>query len=102
MSLMFAVFIIAVVLMLVVGFYSLIMTRNLIRIMISLEILTKSVTLFLIVAGYQAGKMALGQTFAITLIIIEVVILVIIAGIVLGIFRHNGSLDAGKLNNLKG
>ncbi len=50
----FNIFAIGVVLTLVVGFYGILMTRNLIRALIALEILTKAVTLLLIVAGYAA------------------------------------------------
>lgn len=102
MSLMLAVFIIAIVLMLATGFYGLLATHNLIRILISLEVLVKAATLLLIVAGYMADKIALAQTFAITLIIIEVMLLVVAAGIVLNVYRHNNTLDTRKLSNLKG
>jgi len=102
MSVCLVIFLIAIALMFVTGFYCLIMTRNLIRILIALEILTKAATLLLITAGYISGKMATAQAFAITLIIVEVVVIAIAAGIVLGAYRHNETLDTRKLNNLKG
>ncbi len=102
MNLIFAMFIIAVVLITVTGIYGLVATRNLLRILIALEVLTKAATLLLIAAGYIAGKMPLAQAFAITLIIIEVVVVVVAAGIVLGAHRHNNTLDTRKLSNLKG
>jgi len=95
-------FIISAVLLVAAGVYCLLATRNLIRILIALEILTKSVTLLLIGAGYISGNMGTAQAFAITLIIIEVVVVAVAAGIVLGAFRHNDTLDTRKLNNLKG
>ena len=48
----FWLFSIGAVLLLITGFYCLIMTYNLVRALIGLEILTKSVTLFIILAGY--------------------------------------------------
>jgi NADH-quinone oxidoreductase subunit K len=91
-----------VVLMLLAGFYTLVVSRNLIRLLIALEILTKAVTLFLVFAGWVTGDLATAQSFVITLIIIEAVIMVAAAGIVIGIFRHSGSLDIRNIRNLKG
>ncbi len=86
-----------VVLLYVIGFYYLITTRNLIRILIALEVLTKGVTLTLIVVGKMTGQIATAQSMVITLIIIEVVILAIAAGIIIGVVRHTGSLDVRKI-----
>ena len=78
------------------------MTNNLIRTLIGLEILTKAVTLLIILAGYVVGQMGLAQALAITLIIIEVAVTVVAVGIVLCIFRHHRSLDAASIRNIKG
>ncbi|HBC86212.1 MAG TPA: hypothetical protein DCZ94_04585 [Lentisphaeria bacterium] len=89
-------------LLLITGIYCILVTRNLIRIIIGLEILTKAVTLLIIVAGYATGELALAQTLVITLIIIEVVVMVVAAGIIINVSRHNSSLDVRKLEKLKG
>lgn len=102
MSLVVAVFIISIVLLFVIGFYSLLVTRNLIRILISVEILTKGVTLLMVVAGYLTNKMAQAEAYIITIIIIEVVLLAIATGISLGVYRANDDLNTKNLNNLKG
>ncbi|HWR19736.1 MAG TPA: NADH-quinone oxidoreductase subunit K [Clostridia bacterium] len=102
MNLFFAILIIAVVLVLGIGIYSLIVTRNLLRILLSVEILMKGATLLLIGAGYLTGDMATAQAYVITAIIIEVVLLVVATGIVLGAYRANGTLNTRELNNLKG
>jgi len=87
---------------LIAGFYCILISRNLLRVLIGIEILIKSVTFFLILAGYIGGKTSLAQGVVITLIIIEVVVIAVAAGIVLGVFQLNDSLDARKLKNLKG
>jgi len=102
MSLTFYLLTAAVVLLLVTGLYSLLATKNLIRILISLEILMKAATLLIITVGYAANRVALAQVMAITLIIVEVVAVAVAMGIVVGIHRHNGTLDTRKLRNLKG
>ena len=91
-----------VVLSFITGIYCLILTKNLLRILIGLEILTKAVTLTLIFAGFVTGHKSLSQSFVITLIIIEVVVMVVACGIVIGAYHHNETLNTDKLKNLKG
>ena len=96
------IFIIFIPLLFITGFYCLIASFNLIRVLIGLELLTKGVTLLIIVAGYVTGHLALAQSLAITLIVIEVVVMVVAAGLILNIFEKHGSVDVRNLRNLKG
>ncbi|MGA2680095.1 MAG: NADH-quinone oxidoreductase subunit K [Sedimentisphaerales bacterium] len=98
----FGLFSIGAILLLITGFYCLIMTYNLVRALIGLEILTKSVTLFIILAGYVSGRMALAQALAITLIVIEVVVIAVAVGIVLCVYKNIKSIDGRLLRNIKG
>ncbi|MGA2546125.1 MAG: NADH-quinone oxidoreductase subunit K [Rectinemataceae bacterium] len=93
---------ICIVLVAIAGVYCLVMTRNFIRVLIGLELMTKAVTLLIIVAGLASGRLALAQALAITLIVVEVVVVSVAAGIVLSVFRLNESLDIRKSRNLKG
>lgn len=86
----------------VAGLYCILVTRNLMRVLVGLELLTKAVTLLLILAGYATGKTALAQAIVITLIMIEVVVIAVMAGVILSIYRHTGSLDASNVKTLKG
>lgn len=94
-------FIVTIAMIFAVGIYSLLVTRNLIRVVISLEVLTKGATLLIILAGALLKRMAEAQTFAITLIVIEVIVTAIAAGIIIGVYNHNGTVDTRKLTNLK-
>jgi multisubunit Na+/H+ antiporter MnhC subunit len=94
-------FIVAIVMIFVVGFYSLIVTRNLIRVVISLELLTKAVTLLTILVGALTHQMAQAQAFAVTLIVIEVIVTAIAAGIIINVYNHTGSVDTRKITDLK-
>ncbi len=94
--------IIAIVMLAVTALYCILFSRNLIRILIGLELLTKAVTLLIALVGYVTNQMALAQTLIITLIVIEVVVIAVAAGIILGAQRHNQSLDVRTLRNLKG
>jgi multisubunit Na+/H+ antiporter MnhC subunit len=90
------------ILLLIAGFYCILMTYNLFRVLIGLEILIKGVTLFLIAAGYISGHGALSQGIVITVIVIEVVVVIVAAGIVLGFQHEFDSLNVKNTRNLKG
>jgi multisubunit Na+/H+ antiporter MnhC subunit len=98
----FWVFAIAIAMVLIAGMFYLLATLNLIRALIGLELLTKGVTLLIILAGAVTGRTGLAQAMAITLIIIEVVVIVVAAGLVLCVHRHNQSIDVRLLRNIKG
>jgi len=91
-----------IVILFIIGFYCLLVTFNLIRALIGLELLIKAVTLLLILVGYVTGHEALAQSLVITLIVMEVVIIAVAAGIILGLHRHNKGLDVRHLRSLKG
>jgi NADH:ubiquinone oxidoreductase subunit K len=99
---LFGTFGIGVALVLIVGFYSVLTTRNLIRVLIGMEVLIKAVTLLIILSGYTTGQVALAQALAITLIIIEVAVVVVAIGVVLCIYQHSKTLDTSTLNQIKG
>jgi NADH:ubiquinone oxidoreductase subunit K len=93
---------ISVVVLLFIGFYCILVTRNLIRILIGLEVLAKAITLGIVAVGYATNNMALSQSLVITVIIIEVFVLAVAAGIVINIYRHHDSLSTKNIENLKG
>ncbi len=86
----------------VIGMYCILATYNLVRALIGLELVIKAVTLSLVLAGYVSGHPVLTQALVITLIVVEVVLIAVAVGIVLGIYRHNGSLDVREIRRLKG
>lgn len=86
----------------VIGFYYILATTNLVRILIGLEILTKAISLFIIMAGYLTDHIALAQAIVITIIIVEVVVMVVANGIILNVFGREDSIDVKNIMNLKG
>lgn len=95
-------FIIFTVMLFIIGVYNVLMTFNIIRVLIGLELLIKAVTLLLIAVGYSIGHLALAQEMVITLIVIEVVMMVVGMGVVLGLYKHDDTLDVRSFRNLKG
>ena len=98
----FWTFVIFIIMLMVTGLYCIVVTRNLIRSLIGIELLTKGVTLLFIVIGHITGQTGLAQAMVITMIVIEVVVIVIAGGIILSAYRHYESLDTKNLRNFKG
>jgi len=84
------------------GFYGLLISRNLIKIVLALQILAKAALLALVAAGQAAGSIALGQSLALTVLVADT--LVAVVGIALGVQvrRRTGTLDVRELSRLKG
>lgn len=95
-------FAVAALVVFISGLYCLTVSRNLVRMLVAMELLTKSATLLLVLAGAVTGRMAQMQSLILTLIVLEVVAITVAAGIVIGAFRKNGSIDARSLARLKG
>jgi len=102
MSTELTIFAMAAAMLLIIGLYCVVATRNLIRAVIGVVLLSKSVTLLLIIAGNRVQQTALAQALVITVIVVEVVIITVAVGIILRLYQHHRSLDTTLLRNLKG
>jgi NADH:ubiquinone oxidoreductase subunit K len=91
-----------IILLIITGFYYILATRNLIRILLGVEIITKAALLAIIVAGYVTNNIPLAQSLAIIMIIIEVFVISVAAGIIIQIYKRTGSVDARNIRNLRG
>jgi len=99
---LFWAFVIFIIMLWSAGIYCMLVTRNMIKVLIGLELLNKGVTLLFIIIGRITGQEALAQAMVITMIVIEVVVIVIAGGVILSVYRHDESLDVKNLRNLKG
>ena len=91
-----------VVLLLAVGFYGLLITRNLIKIVLVLQVLVKAVVIALVLAGKQSGNLGLGQSIAATVIVADTVVAVVALALAVQVRRHTGTLDLSKISTLRG
>ncbi len=88
--------------LIMLGLYCLLSMRNLIKLLIGIEIIAKGVLLALVSASYARGNILTGQSLAITFIVVEVSVIAVALALVINLFRHTGSLDVKKLTKLKG
>ena len=84
------------------GLYCMAVSRNLLRLLIGVEILSKACILAIIASGVALGNINLAQTLAITFIVIEVVVVAVGLSLIIRAYSQTGSLDIWKLNKLKG
>jgi NADH-quinone oxidoreductase subunit K len=96
------IFLIGVLGLLGVGFYGLLVTRNLIKLVAVIQILGKSAVLALVLGGKASGQVNLGQSLAVTVIVADTVVAVIGLALAVQIQRRFGTVDVRKLSSLKG
>ena len=91
-----------VALLVFLGVYCLLTMKNLIKLLIGVEVIAKGITLAIITSGFVKNNVLLAQSLAITFIVIEVSVVATALAIIINIYRHTGSLDIRKLTKLKG
>jgi len=84
-----------------VGFYCLLATRNMIKVIIGLQLVIKGVALAFILGGALTGKMSLAQTLALTVIVADTVVAVIGLAFAVQVRHRIGTLDIKALSTLK-
>jgi NADH:ubiquinone oxidoreductase subunit K len=85
-----------------VGLYGLLACRNLIKLIVALQILVKGALLGLIIAGLVNGQMNLSQSVAVTVIVADTVVAVVGMALAIQVKRRAGTLDVRELAQLKG
>ena len=98
----FTCVLIAVIGLFGVGLYGLLTVRNVIKVVVALQILAKSALLALVAAGYGAGVVQLGQSIAVTLIVADTIVAVVGLALAVQVRRRMGTLDVSGLSSLKG
>jgi NADH:ubiquinone oxidoreductase subunit K len=80
----------------------LLITRNLIKIVLVLQVLVKAVVIALVLAGKASGNIGLGQSIAATVIVADTVVAVVALALAVQIRKHTGTLDLTKISTLRG
>ncbi len=85
-----------------IGAYCMVLTRNLIKQLIGLEIISKGVMIAIISSGAMSGNTNLAQAIIITVILVEAVIVATGLALLVKGYRLNENIDVKKLDNLRG
>lgn len=98
--------------LIIIGLYTILFKKNLIKIVMGITILGSGVNLFLITLGYRIGSVApiftgapekgvmsfpVPQALTLTSIVIGVAVLALMLSLVIHIYKHHGSLDVSNL-----
>jgi NADH:ubiquinone oxidoreductase subunit K len=96
------VILLGIVALLGVGFYGLLITRNMIKVVMVLQILIKAVLLALVLAGKASGNLGLGQSTAATVLVADTIVAVVGLAMAVQVRRRFGTLDVPKISSLRG
>ncbi len=84
-----------------IGLYCLLITRNLIKVVIALQLIVKGAVLAFILAGNMTGQLNLAQSMALTVIVADTIVAVVGLALAVQIRLKTGSLDIKSLSSLK-
>ncbi len=84
-----------------VGLYAALISRNLIKVIVALQILVKGAMLAMIIAGQVAGKPAIGESMALTVIVADTIVAVVGLALAVQVRRYFGTLDIKSLSTLR-
>jgi len=85
-----------------VGVFCLLTQRNLIKLFIGVEVISKGISLALVATGFVRNSIFTAQALAVTFIVGEVCVVATALAIIINVYRHTKSLDIRKLAKLKG
>jgi len=92
----------AIIVLIGIGICCLLTRRNIIQLLIGIEVIAKGVTLSFILAGFFQGNEQIAQAIVITIILIEVITMAVAMSLAVMVHRHTGSLDIKDLRRLRG
>ncbi len=93
--------VVAVLGLLAVGLYGLLIVRNLIKVVVAMQIMVKGAMVALILAGRATGQLQTGQTLALTVIVADTIVSVVALALAVQVRRAFGTLDAQALTTLR-
>jgi multisubunit Na+/H+ antiporter MnhC subunit len=84
------------------GLYCLLTMRNLIKLFIGIEVVSKGVSLALLATGWARQSVLVAQSLVVTFIVVEVSLVATALALIINIYKNTKSLDVRKLARLKG
>jgi NADH-quinone oxidoreductase subunit K len=83
------------------GLLGLLVTRNLIKVVVGLQVLVKGAMLAIVLAGRLSGQVQTGQTMALTVIVADTIVSVVALAFAVQVRRQFGTLDLQALSTLR-
>lgn len=92
---------VAVLGLLGIGLLGLLVTRNLIKVVVGLQVLVKGAMLALLLAGRLSGHVQTAQTMVLTVIVADTIVSVVALALAVQVRRQFGTLDLQALSTLR-
>jgi NADH-quinone oxidoreductase subunit K len=90
------------IILLGVGLYGLLVIRNMIKIVIAIQIMVKGAMLAFVVAGALNDQLGLGQSLALGIITADTIVAIIGLALAIKIQQHFGTLNVDEIIHLEG
>jgi NADH:ubiquinone oxidoreductase subunit K len=84
-----------------IGLYAVLISRNLIKVIVGLQILVKGAMLAMIAAGQISGQTEVGESLALTVIVADTIVAVVGLALAVQVRRRFGTLDVKALSTLR-
>lgn len=84
-----------------IAFYGLLAVRNLIKVVVALQILVKGAMIAMVAAGAMTGRVQQAQSLALTIIVADTIVAVVALALAVQVRRCLGTLDLKVLSSLK-
>ncbi len=84
-----------------IGLLGLLVTRNLIKVVVGMQVLVKGALLALVLAGKLSGQVQTGQAITLTVIVADTIVSVVALALAVQVRRQFGTLDLQALSTLK-
>lgn len=84
------------------GAWCMIVSRNIIKILIGFEIISKASLIAIITAGQTTNNINLAQNIIIIMILVEAIVIATGLALIVKTYRINETIDIKKIINLKG
>jgi NADH:ubiquinone oxidoreductase subunit K len=84
------------------GLLGLLGKRNLIKLLIAIEVVGKGVSLLVLSTGLAKAHILTAQALVVTYIVIEVSLVATALALIINVYRHTKGLDVRSLTKLKG
>jgi len=85
-----------------IGLYAIAARRNLVKVLLGLQIMGKATTLTFVLAGFLLNDMGRAQALVFTIIVIEAVVVALALALMINVYRTTGSLSLATLRRMKG
>lgn len=93
---------IAIIILFGLGLYALLTMRNLVRLILALQVMVKGIIILMIVVGNVHNKMGEAQSMALTFIIADTIVAVLGMALAVQIKKITGTLDTKGISKLHG